>query len=845
MFLVLACLLSSSFAAVVPVVSEQEKVGFVEHGEFIEQDGNIDPALTYILNQSSDQTPLEVIIQFADREIQTEDVQWLANKGIVSLRETEVVPSILARGPAAAISSLAEESEILWVEWNAPIELQMNKTVDVIGARDVWDREVLTKAGGKHPSHPTITGEGVTVVVLDSGIDATHPDLDYNPQNPNNPSIPDKVDKVIYNAKLDQGAGSSTPGLAWIPMQNTDTTSGHGTHCAGTVAGNGDASAGDKLGVAPDAWLIGLSMGEAAFTIDEYSGLEYSYQLSAPGSPTQQAWNIRVVTNSWGPGFPFDSYDPNDLTVQIIEKLSYDNDVAVIFANGNDGGDGSDDRSNIFAKVPSAIGVAASNRDGIGMSDFSSRGIESDIGTWPDIAAPGVDIWSAAARTTMIGGGTGAGDIASGDLDYYYLSISGTSMATPHVAGLAALMFQAAPSLTMSDVDEDLAVEGDVELHDPSGLAQPALAKRPIHEVELILKLTANRIVEGDNLADYSETGLDGREFDYAQGYGLIDSEEAVALAMTLEQLREEDSEATVWDAYNISQDVIRDESETTKGDQLNAEWQGEFAVFASGSDFPPASAHRKEIWIPAGTTRVVATMSYTPLSSNILCPTGANLRLALDADGNGEYENNDVNGDEIEFVGGIDEGSWWGFDVQGNAIGTCLTPNPSTPGPRSPYSIQVEVWLAPGEVEMNQEQARDWTVSGASSTSVTMQRSFFQHIDSADIGGEDDEGFTGMFAWMSENWWLPLLLAILLLAFVLVMNEQARSAFENWRQHRRSDIVEEEVVDATIIDAEPVQATATSPPPVVRTSLLQAAQQIQQEETILEAEVFDAEIIE
>ena len=845
MFLVLACLLSSSFAAVVPVVSEQENVSFVEHSEFIEQDGNIDPALKYILNQSSDQTPLEVIIQFADREVQTEDVQWLANKGIVSLRETEVVPSILASGPAAAISSLAEESEILWVEWNAPIELQMNNTVDVIGARDVWDREILTKAGGKHPSHPTITGEGVTVVVLDSGIDATHPDLDYNPQNPNNPSIPDEGDKVIYNAKLDQGAGSSTPGLAWVPMQNTDTTSGHGTHCAGTVAGNGDASAGDKLGVAPDAWLIGLSMGEAAFTIDEYSGLEYTYELSAPGSPTQQAWNIRVVTNSWGPGFPFDSYDPNDLTVQIIEKLSYDNDVAVIFANGNDGGDGSDDRSNIFAKVPSAIGVAASNRDGIGMSDFSSRGIESDIGTWPDIAAPGVDIWSAAARTTMIGGGTGAGDIASGDLDYYYLSISGTSMATPHVAGLAALMFQAAPSLTMSDVDEDLAVEGDVELHDPSGLAQPAIAKRPIHEVELILKLTANRIVEGDNLADSSETGLDDREFDYAQGYGLIDSEEAVALAMTLEQLREEDSEATVWDAYNISQDVIRDESETTKGDQLNAEWQGEFAVFASGSDFPPASAHRKEIWIPAGTTRVVATMSYTPLSSNILCPTGANLRLALDADGNGEYENNDVNGDEIEFVGGIDEGSWWGFDVQGNAIGTCLTPNPSTPGPRSPYSIQVEVWLAPGEVEMNQDQARDWSVSGASSTSVTMQRSFFQHIDSADTGEDGDEGFTGMFAWMSENWWLPLLLAILLLAFVLVTNEQARSAFENWRQHRSSDIAEEEVVDATIIDAEPVHSTAASPPPVVRTSLLQAAQQIQQEETILEAEVFDAEMIE
>ena len=115
-------------------------------------------------------------------------------------------------------------------------------------------------------------------------------------------------------------------------------------------------------------------MGELAFTIDEYSALEHVYQLSKPGSATQQAWNIKVVTNSWGPGFPFDSIDANDLTVQIIEKITIENNVAVIFANGNDGGEGDEDQSNIFAKVPAAIGVAASNRDGIGMSDFSSRG---------------------------------------------------------------------------------------------------------------------------------------------------------------------------------------------------------------------------------------------------------------------------------------------------------------------------------------------------------------------------------------------------------------------------------------------------------------------------------------
>ena len=69
----------------------------------------------------------------------------------------------------------------------------------------------------------------------------------------------------------------------------------------------------------------------------------------------------------------------------------------------DDGGEGDEDQSNIFEKVPAAIGVAASNRDGIGMSDFSSRGDMSDRDTWPDVTAPGVDIWSAAARADAFG----------------------------------------------------------------------------------------------------------------------------------------------------------------------------------------------------------------------------------------------------------------------------------------------------------------------------------------------------------------------------------------------------------------------------------------------------------
>ena len=108
LFLVLACLLSSSFAAVVPQTQETGEYYTLKENKYdVNENNRIDPALKHILDESDERASLEVIVQFADREIENEDIQWLANKGIVSLRQTEVVPSILARGSAAAIHSFS------------------------------------------------------------------------------------------------------------------------------------------------------------------------------------------------------------------------------------------------------------------------------------------------------------------------------------------------------------------------------------------------------------------------------------------------------------------------------------------------------------------------------------------------------------------------------------------------------------------------------------------------------------------------------------------------------------------------------------------------------------------
>ena len=106
-------------------------------------------------------------------------------------------------------------------------------------------------------------------------------------------------------------------------------------------------------------------------------------------------FNIRVVSNSWGTN---GDYNPSNVIAQLTNRLTYENAVAVIFAASNSGGSGaeSDDdlRTNVYANTPSAISVAALTHDGGAITSFSSRGWINQQHTWPDIGAPGRDIWA-------------------------------------------------------------------------------------------------------------------------------------------------------------------------------------------------------------------------------------------------------------------------------------------------------------------------------------------------------------------------------------------------------------------------------------------------------------------
>jgi serine protease AprX len=293
-----------------------------------------------------------------------------------------------------------------------------------IGLPDVEADAALRAPGGA-----LLTGAGVTIAVLDTGVDGTHPDLPYG-------------SKVVGNVRLN-GPGGIGIGFRFPePVEgipNTDLVLGHGTAVASVAAGSGAASAGAYKGVAPGASVLALSAGDL-FIINVLEGFDYLLD-------NRDRFGVRIVNCSWGTSGFFDPADP----VNAATRLLYDAGVTVIFAAGNHGP--APDTLNPYAVAPWVIGVGSTARDGR-LSGFSSRGIFEELLAHPTLVAPGEGI--VAANPLALGGVNGVlgvADPAGGAVVAplyapYYSAVSGTSFAAPHVAGVAALMLQAVPSLT-------------------------------------------------------------------------------------------------------------------------------------------------------------------------------------------------------------------------------------------------------------------------------------------------------------------------------------------------------------------------------------------------------------
>ncbi|HEU4425381.1 MAG TPA: S8 family serine peptidase, partial [Pilimelia sp.] len=234
------------------------------------------------------------------------------------------------------------------------------------------------------------TGAGVAIAVLDSGIDDAHPDLAGKVAGRQNFTTEDALDHV-----------------------------GHGTHVASTITGSGAASGGRYKGVAPDVRLYDGKVCDR-FGVCEESAVVAGMQWAAA---EQRA---KVVNVSLG-RFDTPEQDPME---QAVEALTAQYGTLFVIAAGNNYSDRS---LNTPASADAALAVGAVSKTEE-LADFSSRGPRLDGAVKPDVTAPGVDITAARSKDGFLGN--------PGDA---YLTLSGTSMATPHVAGAAAILAQRHP----------------------------------------------------------------------------------------------------------------------------------------------------------------------------------------------------------------------------------------------------------------------------------------------------------------------------------------------------------------------------------------------------------------
>lgn len=236
-----------------------------------------------------------------------------------------------------------------------------------------------------------LDGTGATVAVLDTGIDTTHPDV----------------------------ADSVTEARSFVPGEEAATdVQGHGTHVASTVLGSGAASDGLYRGVAPGAdLLVGKVLDQDGYGLDSWiiAGMEWG------------AANADIVSMSLGDSSLNDGTDP---MAQALNALSAETGALFVVAAGNSYAEGS---LGSPGTADAALTVGAVD-DGDVRADFSSYGPRvGDHAIKPDLTAPGVGIL--AARSQQSGG------------EGWYVSMDGTSMATPHVAGAAAILKGAHPHL--------------------------------------------------------------------------------------------------------------------------------------------------------------------------------------------------------------------------------------------------------------------------------------------------------------------------------------------------------------------------------------------------------------
>lgn len=339
--------------------------------------------------------------------------QQVAAKRVARYQSYWIFNGIAVEGDLDAVIQIASRPEVEAVRANRIHRLPAPQGAPADAAAPEWN--IAQIEADRVWEAYSVTGAGIVVANLDSGVDWTHPALQrkYRGYNASDPaaSVHD------YNWYDPTGTYRNAPG----PNQpNLGSGSDHGTHTMGTIVGS-EADGSNPIGVAPGAqWVAVKVFGNDGYATDEWLHAGFQWCLAPTdlnGNNPDPSRAPDIVSNSWGDDNGYDETFSRDVSAW---------NAAGIFstwAAGNAGPDAGTVGSP--ASLAHSFAVGATDRDQ-SIASFSSRGPSPWGEIKPEVAAPGVNVRSS------IAGGT------------YESGWSGTSMATPHVAGLAALMWQAA-----------------------------------------------------------------------------------------------------------------------------------------------------------------------------------------------------------------------------------------------------------------------------------------------------------------------------------------------------------------------------------------------------------------
>lgn len=328
---------------------------------------------------------IRIILKYKEQVAKARAVESAALPELPS-RVLTVVPAVALSAKPAEIQALSRHPDVDRIWPDLKVHACLDVSVPLVRAPEVWRQG--------------FTGAGLTIAVLDTGIDRDHPD---------------------FLGRIRAAADFTSEGIADV--------NGHGTHVAGIACGDGRASEGKYRGVAPDAELCiakVLDSQGSAFMSDVMAGIDWAVE--------QQVHVINLSLSGPSPGDGSDAL--SEACDMVVER-----GFVVCVAAGNSGPSASSVGPPGCAREVITVGASTDHDT---LLEASSRGPTADGRVKPDVLFPGAGIVSCRAKDTSLGNA----------INLAYTEASGTSMATPHASAVAALLLQANPGLTPGEIKQ-------------------------------------------------------------------------------------------------------------------------------------------------------------------------------------------------------------------------------------------------------------------------------------------------------------------------------------------------------------------------------------------------------